>query len=329
MMRETKTATKAPGKNHREGLTIIQLLKMFPDDAAAEKWFENERWGNERCCPDCGSTNTKTVKNRRPMPYWCRDCRRYFSVRKGMVMQSSKIGLQKWAIAIYMMTTGLKGVSSMKLHRELGLTQKTAWYLIQRIREGFLGKATNMAGPVEVDETYLGGKRKNMSNKQRKQLTGRGPVGKTAVVGAKDRGTKQVAVKVIPNTKSETLSRFIMEHTKPGTLVYTDDSTSYVSLENHESVKHSIQEFVRGDVHTNGVESLWSMLKRGYIGTFHKMSAKHAHRYVNEFAGRQNIRELGTLEQMGFVVRGMDGKLLHYRDLTADNGLDSGARPAV
>ena len=304
----------------------MQLFEIFPNDAAAEKWFENERWGDERCCPDCGSVNTMATKNRKPMPYRCRDCRRHFSVRKGTVMQSSKLGYQKWAFGIYMMSTSLKGISSMKAYRELGITQKTAWYLTQRIREGFLGKAKNMAGPVEVDETYLGGKRKNMSNKKRKQLTGRGPVGKTAVVGAKDRGTKQVAVKVIPNTKSETLSRFIMEHTKSGTLIYTDDSTSYVSLENHESVKHSIQEFVRGDVHTNGVESLWSMLKRGYIGTFHKMSAKHAHRYVNEFAGRQNIRELGTLEQMGFVVRGMDGKLLHYRDLTADNGLDSGAR---
>ena len=251
------------------------------------------------------------------MPYHCRDCRRYFSVRKGMAMQSSKIGLQKWAIAIYMMTTGLKGVSSMKLHRELGLTQKTAWYLMQRIREGFLGKATNMAGPVEVDETYLGGKRKNMSNKKRKHLTGRGPVGKTAVVGAKDRATKQVAAKVVDDTKAKTLQGFVGEHIQPGAKVYTDDSTSYIALENQESVKHSIQEFVRGDVHTNGVESLWSMLKRGYVGTYHKMSAKHANRYINEFAGRQNIREMNTLEQMSFVVRGMDGKLLHYRDLIA------------
>ena len=318
-MEGTQKATKkAPGKAHREGLTIIQLLKMFPDDRAAEKWFEKERWGNERCCPDCGSVDTSVVESRKPMPYHCRDCRRYFSVRKGMVMQSSKIGLQKWAIAIYMMTTGLKGVSSMKLHRELGLTQKTAWYLMQRIREGFFGNATNMAGPVEVDETYLGGKRKNMSNKQRKSLTGRGPVGKTVVVGAKDRATKQVAAKVVDDTKAKTLQGFVGEHIQPGAKVYTDDSTSYIALENHESVKHSIQEFVRGDVHTNGLESLWSMLKRGYVGTYHKMSAKHAHRYINEFAGRQNIRELNTVEQMSFLVRGMDGKLLHYRDLIAD-----------
>ena len=183
------------------------------------------------------------------MPYRCRDCRRHFSVRKGTVMQSSKLGYQTWAFGIYMMSTSLKGISSMKAYRELGITQKTAWYLTQRIREGFLGNARNMTGPVEVDEIYLGGKRKNMSNKKRKQLTGRGPVGKTAVVGAKDRATKQVAARVVDNTKAKTLQGFVSEHVQPGAKVYTDDSTSYIALENHESVKHSIQEFVRGDIH--------------------------------------------------------------------------------
>lgn len=327
-MMETRKATKAPGKNHREGLTIIQLFKIFPDDAAAEKWFEQQRWPEERCCPDCGSVNTAVCKNRKPMPYRCRDCRRHFSVRKGTVMQSSKIGLQTWAIAIYMMSTSLKGISSMKAYRELGITQKTAWYLTQRIREGFFGDAGNMAGPVEVDETYMGGKRRNMSNAKRKALagTGRGSVGKTTVVGAKDRATKRVAAKVVEDTKAKTLQGFVTDHVRPGAKVYTDDSTSYVSMENHESVKHTIQEFVRGDVHTNGVESLWSMLKRGYVGTYHKMSPKHMSRYVQEFAGRQNIREFDTLTQMELIAQGLDGKLLHYRDLTADNGLPSGAR---
>ena len=327
MMRERKS-NKAPGKSHREGLTIVELFRRFPDDESAEKWFEEQRWPEERCCPDCGSTNTAVVKSRKPMPYRCRDCRRHFSVRKGTAMQSSKLGYQTWLIGFYMMSTSLKGVSSMKLHRELGITQKTAWYMEQRIREGFFGDSRNMAGPVEVDETYMGGKRKNMSNAKRKALagTGRGSVGKATVVGAKDRDTKQVAAKVVPDTKANTLQGFVHERTQPGAKVYTDDSSSYFSLDNHESVKHSVQEFVRGDVHTNGVESLWSMLKRGYVGTYHKMSPKHLDRYVREFAGRQNVRELDTLAQMGALARGMDGKLLHYRDLTADNGLPSGAR---
>ena len=119
-----------------------------------------------------------------------------------------------------------------------------------------------MAGPVEVDETFTGGKRRNMSNKKRKELSGRGSVGKTAVVGAKDRATKRVAAQVVEDTRAKTLQGFVFDHTRPGVKVYTDDSSSYISLENHESVKHSIQEFVRGDVHTNGVESLWSMFKQ-------------------------------------------------------------------
>ena len=318
-MMETRKTKKAPGKNHREGLTIIQLFQHFPDDQAAEKWFEDQRWPEERCCPDCGSVNTVATKNRKPMPYRCRDCRRHFSVRKGTAMQSSKLGYQKWAIGIYMMATGLKGVSSMKAYRELGITQKTAWYLTQRIREGFFGNPTAMKGPVEIDEVYVGGKRKNMPLKKRAKMEGRGTVGKTAIVGAKDRKTKQVSAKVVPNTKGKTLLKFVRDTVIPDSEVYTDDSPAYIGLMDygHDSVNHSAQQYVKGQVHTNGIESLWSMLKRGYVGTFHHFSPKHADRYVREFAGRQNIRELGTLEQMSFIAKGLEGKLLHYRDLIA------------
>ena len=253
------------------------------------------------------------------MPYRCRDCRGHFSVTKGTVMQSSKLGLQKWAIALYMMTTGLKGTASMKVYRELGVTQKTAWFLMQRIREGFLGDPVQLSGPVEVDETYFGGKLRNMSRTRRKQFSGRGPSGKTAVVGAKDRGTKLVSAKVVEDTTGRTLLGFIREAVTPGAEVFTDDSTSYRGMEGygHDSVNHSAREYVRGRVHTNGIESLWSMLKRGYIGTYHKMSPKHLHRYVKEFAGRQNIREFGTLDQMRLVAMGLVGKRLRYKDLIA------------
>lgn len=256
---------KAPGKHHREGLTIVQLFQLFPNDEAAEKWIEKQRWPEERCCPDCGSTNTAVVKSRKPMPYRCRDCRRHFSVRKGTAMQSSKFGYQTWLFGFYMMSTSLKGVSSMKLHRELDITQKTAWYMEQRIREGFFGDSRNMRGPVEVDECYMCGKRRNMSNKKRRKLadSGRGSVGKTAVVGAKDRATKRVSAKVVQDTTAKTLQAFVHDRIDPDAMVYTGSSSPYVSLSNHESVKHSAMEFVRGDVHTNGVESLWSMLKRG------------------------------------------------------------------
>ena len=177
-------AKRGPGKAHRQGLTVIELFKLFPDDAAAERWFEEQRWPEGRFCPDCGSTNTVAVPSRKPMPYRCRDCRHHFSIRKGTVIQSSKIGLQKWGIALHMMTTGLKGTSSMKLYREVGIRQATAWFLMQRIREGFMeGQRKPFPGPVEADETYIGGKRQNMPKAKRAKLTGRGAVGKAIVVG--------------------------------------------------------------------------------------------------------------------------------------------------
>lgn len=314
---------KAPGKAFREGMSIMEMFRAFPDDTAAEAWFEAQRWGvTGRCCPDCGSCHTVEVKNRKPMPYRCKDCRHHFSVKKGTVMQGSPIGYQKWLFAIYMMVTGLKGTSAMKMHRELGITQKTAWFLMHRIREGFLGDGPHepLDGPVvEADETFVGGKRKNMPLSKRKRMEGRGTVGKKAVVGVKDRKTKKVRAKVVENTDAVTLQGFVRRNVRQGSTVYTDDYPSYRGLQRdfeHDSVAHSLEEYVKDiDVHTNGIESLWSMFKRGYIGTYHRMSFKHLHRYVNEFAGRHNIRDLDTLEQMAVVTAGMDQKRLLYRDL--------------
>ena len=211
----------------------------------------------------------------------------------------------------------------MKLHRELGISQKSAWFMLHRLRKAAETGVGPFAGPVEVDETYMGGKRKNMSTKRRKKLTGRGPVGKTAVVGAKDRATKQVSAKAVTSTDKETLQRFVSDVADENARVYTDEAAAYEGMANtHEAVKHSVQEYVRGQVHTNGVESFWSMLKRGYYGTYHKMSPKHLNRYVAEFTERHNIRDLDTIDQMG----GMEGKRLTYKALIADNGLSSGAR---
>ena len=168
-----------------------------------------------------------------------------------------------------------------------------------------------------------------MNNTRRKALsdTGRGPVGKIAVVGAKDRRTKQVAAKVIAQTDADTLQGFVKDHAAPGATVYTDDTTAYDSLRfNHAMVKHSLSEYVKGDVHTNGIESLWSILKRAHKGTFHKISPKHLDRYVQEFAGRHNVRWQDTIEQLAAVVDGMEGKRLTYDQLIAKNGRDSGAR---
>lgn len=323
-------ANKGPGKSHREGISIMELADMFPDEASATVWFEAVIWPNGRHCPRCGSVETIPAPETAGLPYYCQGCHKPFSVRIGTALQRSKVPFRKWVFAIYLEMTSLKGVSSMKLHRDIKVTQKTAWFMLHRIREAWDSVSVeSFSGPVEVDETYFGGKRKNMSNAKRKQLSGRGAVGKTAVVGGKDRGTKRIAAQVVRDTTSETLQGFVRDHTEDGAMVYTDDAGSYNGLARdfgHETVKHSVGEYVRDQAHTNGIESFWSMLKRAHKGVYHKISAKHLDRYVKEFAGRHNVRELDTIEQMGAAVVGMVGKRLMYQDLIAENGLDSGAR---
>jgi len=238
--------------------------------------------------------------------------------------------MQKWCIAIYLCLTSLKSVSSMKLHRDIKVTQKTAWFMLMRIREAWMENDDYaFGGPVEVDETYFGGRRSNMSNGRREELkdAGRGSVGKTAVVGMKDRETNEVRARVVENTNAQALHPFIAENVDEDSKVYTDDATVYDSLPfNHESVKHSVSEYVREMAHTNGVESFWATLKRAHKGTFHKISPKHLNRYVHEFAGKHNIRDLDTLAQMRDTVARLVGRNLLRTRLVADNGLSSMAR---
>ena len=155
-------AHKAPGKHYREGLSLVELTQLFPDNPKAEQWFVKTRWPNGPTCPRCESPNVETVRTRKPQPYRCRSCRKHFSVRTGTLMESSNLGLQKWAIAFYLLATGLKGTSSMKLHRDLKTTQKTAWFLAHRIRETWGKSGSPFGGPVEIDETFVGGKARNM-----------------------------------------------------------------------------------------------------------------------------------------------------------------------
>ena len=313
-----------------EGVTLFELMAMFPDEQAATKWFEGIVWTDGRCCPKCGGDYTRRVPRAKPMPYWCPDCRSYFSIRTNTAMARSHVSLQKWAFAIYLCITSLKSVSSMKLHRDIGVSQKTAWFMLHRIREAWADdREGDFSGPVEADETYFGGKAKNMPKKKRAKLTGRGTVGKTAVTGLRDRESNQVRARAVEHTDAMTLQGHIVRHTNEKALVYTDEALAYASLPNHKSVNHSLREYVRGEVHTNGIESFWSMLKRAHMGTFHKISPKHLDRYVREFVSKHNTRESSTLTQMRAAVAGLVGRNLCYTDLTADNGLCSMGRRGV
>ena len=299
---------------------MFELTRMFPDEESARKWLEGIIWPDgTRYCPNCNSDNTHECSHAK-MPYRCRDCKKYFSVKTGTAMADSPIPLLKWVYAIYLDATSLKGVASMKLYRDLGVTQKTAWFMQQRIREAF-AKAEDgnrMSGIVEVDETYMGGKESN-KHESKKLKRGRGGTGKSIVVGVKERESKKVTAQVIDNTKRNTLHGFIQENVQEGSVVNTDDFKSYEKLQgyDHQSVKHSVGEYVNEQIHINGMESFWSMLKRAHKGTFHRMSKKHLHRYVNEFSGRHNIRELDTLDQMRIIAASMVGRRLKYNELVA------------
>ena len=318
----------APGKSHRKGISLVEIIRMFPDNETAEAWFVAKRWPDGVYCPSCGSLNVQAGAKHK-MPYRCRDYRKRFSTKTGTVMQGSNLDYQTWAIAIYLSLTSLKSVASMKLHRDLKVTQKTAWHLAHRLREAYDRDGVAFGGPVEADETYVGGQRKNMPKAKRKTLNGRGTVGKSVVIGLKNRGTNEVRAKVVTSADAPTLQGFVRENTETGATVYTDEAGAYRGLArdyDHEAVNHSAGEYIRGQAGINGMESFWSMLKRAHKGTFHKISPKHLDRYVAEFAGRHNVRDADTLDQMGAVASSMDGKRLRYRDLTADNGRDSGAR---
>ena len=309
---------KAPGKAYRNGLSLGQITEMFPDNKTAEQWLAETRWPSGPRCPVCDSAEVQYPTAHKTMPYRCqaKGCRKRFSVKTGTIMESSKVSYREWAIAVYLFVTNRKGVSSMKLRRDLGRTQKTAWHLARRLREAWAGEGVAFTGPVEEDEIPLGGKEKH-KHLSKKLKTGRGAVGKTAVIGLKDRETNPVTAASAESPDRPPLQGFVLNQTLPDAKVGTDDHGGSHGLPNHEAVTHSVGESVDGMAHTNGIESFWAMLKRVYHGTFRKRNPEHLDRYVRECSGRHNLRSEDMVDQMVAVVRGMTRQRWRYRDLIA------------
>ena len=306
-----------------EKISFYKFFKRFPDEESAEKFFAERRWGKDgkkRFCPHCGSVRTVTMNHK--MPYRCKDCRKFFSVRTKSILAESNVPLHKWLMAMYLLNTNLKGVPSTKLANDLGITQKTAWFLAHRIRKAFEDQQeAKFVSDVEVDETYMGGKYSNMHKSRKPRMVGAGPQDKTPVVGIKERGSRKVKAKVTERASGVLLRGMVTETVKEGVVVYTDQNRSYEGLVKknykHESVNHGVGEYIRGKAHTNGVESFWSMLKRGHTGVYHKMSPKHLQRYIDEYVGRHNARPLSTMTQIELTFKGMNGKRLKYKELVS------------
>ncbi|MDZ4341186.1 MAG: IS1595 family transposase [Candidatus Binatia bacterium] len=306
----------------RSTISTFQLFDLFPDEESARAYLEDRLWPDGATCPDCHSRERITIRQgRRAGYYLCNVCKVEFTIRTKTIFERSHIPLHKWLYAMYLLVTARKGISSMQLSKEIGVTQKSAWFMLHRLREACDKDIDKLRGEVEIDETFIGGLEAN-KHEHKKLNMGRGSVGKSAVLGMRERGGRTKAMP-INSTSIEEIQQAIHAHVEVGSMLYTDEHAAYNDLDGlffrQERVNHSANEYVKGMASTNGIESVWAVLKRGLNGVYHQISKKHLARYVDEFTFRLNDGDVKrhTLARLDSFVDAIRGKRITWKELTA------------
>ena len=302
-------------------ISTFQLFEIFPDEESARTYLEGRLWPNGVRCPACKSG--ERITTRKSGFYRCNACQEDFTVRTGTIFGRSHVPLHKWLYAMYLLVTARKGISSMQLAKEIGITQKSAWFVLQRLREACSAPESRdkLRGIIEIDECFVGGLEAN-KHAHKKLRAGRGSVGKVSVLGMRERGGRTIAAP-LPERSLTTVHAAIHENVEVGSQLYTDDHMVFSDLDGlffkHDTVNHAAGQYADGPASTNSIESVWAVLKRGIHGVYHKVSPKHLGRYVDEFAFRLNAGKVTrhTLERLDSFVDAVAGKRITYRELTA------------
>ncbi len=310
-----------------EPKTLQQAINYFADPDNCLNYLIARRWKDGVVCPVCGSEGVGFVPSRRVWQCKTRHPKSQFSIKVGTIFEDSPIGLDKWLTAMWMMANCKNGVSSWEIHRSLGVTQKSAWFMLQRIRYALQGNNSGkLGGPgseVEVDETFIGGKARNMHRSKRTRvITGTGGKDKAMVMGMLERGGS-VRAMVVENRRRTELQRQVREHVGAGAAIYSDELKSYEGLNadyDHAVINHAV-EYVNGNIHTNGMENFWSLLKRGLHGTYVSVEPFHLFRYIDEQAFRYNNRkDMNDADRFSLAVSQIVGKRLTYAEVTGKVG---------